>query len=161
MIFLIFYMQEFCFRRIILNLHNQGDTQEKIAEAFGLTQGRISQIINEEKCNYHGGEWGGHKPCKLDDSQLLCLKKYIASSAEECELGFIGAHWNAPRLKKLIWNKFGVSYHVSSIYSLLRRLGYSPQKYTTVDYRQDEEAVEVFVEETLPELKKKPKRKTE
>ena len=81
----------------------------------------------------------------------------MSSSAEE--VGFVGEHWNAPRLKKLIWDKFGITYHVSSIYPLLRRLGYSPQKYTTVDYRQDEAAVEIFVEETLPELKKSGKRR--
>jgi transposase len=152
-------MREICVRRVILNLHNQGDTQKKIAVALGLTQGRVSQIIKEEKRNYHGGEWGGHKPCKLNDTQLHCLKKYLGSSAEE--FGFVGEHWNAPRLKKLIWDKFGITYHVSSIYPLLRRLGYSPQKYTTVDYRQDETAVETFVEETLPKLKKKRNKKTE
>lgn len=148
-------------RKIIVNLHNQGDNQKKIATAVGLTQGRVSQILKEENNDYHGGDWGGHKPCKLNDTELLRLKQYLGSSAEESGLGFVGEHWNAPRLKKLIWHIFGVSYHVSSIYPLLRRLGYSPQKYTTVDYRQDESVVETFVEETLPALKKKLKKRRE
>lgn len=150
-------MQEITIRRIILNLYNQGDTQKKIAAATGLTQGRVSQIISEEKRDHHGGNWGGHKPCKLTDDQLEDLQKYMASSAEEH--GFVGAHWSGLRLKQLIWDKFGVSYHVNGVYGLLRRLGYSAQKYTTVDYRQNEAAAEVFVEETLPALKKSRSRR--
>jgi transposase len=145
-------------RNVISKLHNQGDTQTKIASALGITQGRVSQILRELKNKYVPGEWGGHKPCKLSDEQLKVLKKTLSLSAEY--EGFVGENWNAPRIKKFVWEKFGVSYHVSSLYSLLRRLGYSPQKYSTVDYRQDEEAVETFVEETLPALKKKPNQKT-
>ncbi|WP_448520431.1 winged helix-turn-helix domain-containing protein [Rhodoflexus sp.] len=117
----------------------------------------MSQIISEEQRNHHGGQWGGHKPCKLTASQLEDLKKCMACSAED--EGFVGPHWNARRLQQLIWDKFGVSYHVNSIYALLRRLGYSAQKYTTVDYRRDEAAVEVFVEQTLPALKKSRRRR--
>lgn len=150
-------MQNFELRKIILKLHNQGDSQKKIADAVGMTQGRISQILKEEKANKSIGDWGGHKPCKLNDSQIKKLKDYLNSSAED--VGFVGQYWNAPRVKKLIQDTFGITYHVSSLYPLFRRLGYSPQKYTTVDYRQDEEEIEKFVEETLPALKKSGNRK--
>ncbi|MCS7020145.1 MAG: hypothetical protein NZM34_13640 [Bernardetiaceae bacterium] len=113
-------MQEITIRRIILNLYNQGDTQKKITEATGFTQGRVSQIISEEKRGHHGDNWGSHKPCKLTDEQLEDLQKYIASGAEAH--GFVGAHWSRLRLKQLIWDKLGVSYYVNGVY-LLRRLG--------------------------------------
>ena len=96
-------MQDIGILRIILNLYNQGDTQKKIAEATGLTQGRVSQIISEEKRNHHGGQWGGHKPCKLTDSQLEDLKKYMASSAED--EGFVD-HIGMPNVCN---NLFGIS----------------------------------------------------
>ena len=144
-------------RQIIISLHRQGDSQAKIAEAVGLSQGRISQILKEERLGYEGGQWGGHKPCKMSAAQLLELEGYLSVSAETA--GYVGAHWDGRRIQALLSEKFGIQYHVSSIYRLLHQMNYSSQKYTTQDYRQDEQAVAHFVEETLPALKKKRFRK--
>lgn len=146
-------MQSLSKRQIIVSLHRQGDSQAKIAEAVGLSQGRVSQILKEERFGYQGGQWGGHKPCKLSEAQLLELEGYLSVSAET--EGYVGSHWDGRRIQALLSEKFGIQYHVSSIYRLLHHMGYSSQQYTTQDYRQDEQAVAHFVEETLPALKKK------
>lgn len=49
-------MQSVSKRQMVVSPHRQGDSQSKIAEAVGLSQGRVSQILKEERLGYQGGQ---------------------------------------------------------------------------------------------------------
>ena len=54
-----------------------------------------------------------------------------------------------------ILSEFGVRYHISTVSALLGELGFSWQKPETRELRRDEGAIETWVKQTWPEVKKK------
>lgn len=142
---------------LIPKLRDLGLKQGKIAEILSITQARVSQILKNPVEILP--KWGGHRGKKLTSSQLSELVSYLELGAES--FGFTGNLWDSKRVKWVIKEKLGVEYHVDYIPTLLRSIGYSPQKPKVTDYRKSEDKVRVYKENTLPELKKKPKKKEE
>lgn len=69
--------------------------------------------------------------------------------------GFDSDLWTCPRVKLLIERQYGVSYHVDHVSRLLRSLGFTPQKPTRRAIERDEEAIENWVRQDWPRIKKK------
>ena len=69
--------------------------------------------------------------------------------------GFDTDLWTCPRVKELIEREYGVAYHVDHIPRLLRSLGFSPQKPQRRAVERDEEAIERWVREAWPRVKKR------
>jgi transposase len=65
--------------------------------------------------------------------------------------------WTVARISKLITGEFGVAYHRSDVWWLLRhRLGFSPQRPVRQAKERDQAAVEQWVTQRWPEMKETP-----
>lgn len=145
---------------IILKMHEQGRSQQEIAEAVGLKQARISQLLNafrQSPDTFYDNRYQG-KPMKMDAGQLSKLDDILKKGAEA--YGFQGDVWTSPRVQAAIRETFGIEYHVRHVPRLLKAMGYTLQKPRLVDRRQAPEKVEGWLKERLPAIKKKLGTKT-
>jgi transposase len=137
-------------------LHHKGWTQQRIAEALGVTQGAVSQWLKRAR---EGGIAGLlHRkspgaPPKLTGAQKAQLPSLLERGAQA--FGFRGDIWTQPRIAQLIRKEFGVSYDPSQVGRILKSCGWSIQKPIGRDARRDEQAIERWKNERWPKLKKK------
>jgi transposase len=80
-------------------------------------------------------------------------KQLLAKGAEA--YGYRGAVWTRKRVRQLIEDEFGVSYHVDHMSYLLDKIGWSRQKPRRRATQQKQEAVEAWQAE-WPTVEKKP-----
>jgi transposase len=66
-----------------------------------------------------------------------------------------GGLWTGPQVRRLIWQRFGVHYHVDHVGRLLHQLGYSPQWPRKQAREQDGAAVARWRKRTWPRIVKK------
>lgn len=139
-------------------LHQQGWTQQRIAEALGVTQGAVSQWL---KCAREGGvealrrrKAPGAKP-RLTAGQKAQIPELLKGGAES--FGFHGDVWTRKRVAAVIQRAFGVSYHPAHAGRILRDLRWSRQKPIRRATQRDEEAIRRWQDERWPELVKKAK----
>lgn len=146
------------YRRLrVWEMHQQGYRQQAIAEALGLTQGAVSQIIARAQA---GGVEAlrhrkppGAKPRLTTAQQAELLDKLRQGATAH---GFQGDVWTCERIAQLIQRTFGVSYHPDYIGPLLRRLGWSVQRPLVRASQRDETAIAEWATTELPALKKSP-----
>ncbi len=112
----------------VWELHQKGWKQQQIAEALGLTQGAVSQIIKRAR---QGGREAlqqrkapGSKP-RLTQEQIAQLLAILLEGAQAA--GFAGAVWTSRRIAQVIEREFGVLYHPDYIGTLLKANGWSYQ----------------------------------
>jgi transposase len=138
-------------------MHQQGYRQQAIADALGLTQGAVSQIIARAKAGgvealYHCKPPGAKPRLTVAEKADLITKLRQGAPAH----GFQGDVWTCERIAELIKKEYGVSYHPDYIGPLLRQLGWSVQRPVVRASQRDEAAIEHWVASELPRLKKSP-----
>ena len=138
----------------------KGWSQQKIAEALGVTAGAVSQWMRRGR---EGGEEGlksrpraGAEP-KLTAEQRAQIPVLLAQGAEA--FGFRGDVWTATRVATVIRREFGVRYHPNHVGKLLRAAGWSVQKPIERASQRDEAAIEAWRTERWPALKRGPTRR--
>lgn len=94
------------------------------------------------------------RPPKLDLQAKKKLEKALLRGATAA--GFATDLWTCPRVCHLIQSLFGVSYHPDHMGRFLRSLGWSPQKPQRRASERDEEAIQRWIKEQWPQIKKKP-----
>ena len=139
-------------------MHQQGHRQQAIADALGLTQGAVSQIIAR-------AEAGGvealryHKPqgakSRLTAAQKMDLLDELRQGA--IAHGFQGDVWTCERIAQVIAKRYGVQYHADYIGPLLRQLGWSVQRPIVRATQRNENAIAEWAASELPALKKGPR----
>src|SRR5215211_4209066 len=136
-------------------LKAKGWSQEKIAEALGVTAGAVSQWMRRGR---EGGVAAlkrrvapGPTP-KLTAEQRVELPVLLARGAEA--FGFRGDVWTAKRVAAVIRREFGVRYHPNHIGKLLRAVGWSVQKPVQRASQRNEAEIEAWRTERWPALKK-------
>ena len=105
-------------------LHQQGWSQDRIAQALGVTQGAVSQWIRRVRDS--SGDVNalrrhpapGRQPA-LTDEQFAQLPALLAQGAEA--FGFQGDRWTTQRVGAVLNLVFGVSYHPAHVSRLLRK----------------------------------------
>ena len=136
-------------------LYQQGWKQRTIAEAFGVSEGAVSQWLRRGR---EHGLAGLHRvprpgaPTRLTDAQRDQLLGLLAQGAEA--FGFRGQVWTGPRVVHLIRQHFGVAYHPHYITQRLKDWGWSRQKPQKKAQQRDEAAIAAWPTETWPALKK-------
>jgi transposase len=147
-------MDKFYRNRCIINLCQTGQlTPAPIAQSMEVSQSRVSQLYGQFQ---EAGEAGlvvkpaTGAPPKLTTEQRAQLPDLLSKGAEH--YGFEGEVWTRLRVGEVIKQHLGVSYEVSTIGLLLKQLGFTLQKPTRRDYRQNLSRVAPWKEETLPEL---------
>lgn len=127
----------------------------EIAADLGVSR----QVVHKWKQTYdqHGLEAAKaklHPGTKklLTPTQLQDLKNIILNGAQA--QGFPSDAWTCPRVASVIQNKYDVTYSVRHVGYVLKGLGFSAQKPETRALKRDEQKIQTWVSETLPELKK-------
>lgn len=138
------------------SLKQQGWKQCTIATALGVSEGAVSQWVN--RAQRHGADALRHVPppglpSRLQAWQKLALLEMLNAGAEA--FGFRGALWTGRRVKALIHQYLGISYHPGHVTRLLKSWGYSLQKPSRQARQRDEEAIARWRDETWPALKKR------
>ena len=95
------------------------------------------------------------RPTKLAPRQLVLLPRLLARGAEA--YGFSSPIWTTQRVADLIWRRFQVRYDRDHVCRLLHRFGWSWQKPARRARERDEAAIQRWVQQTWPRLKKSPK----
>jgi transposase len=98
----------------------------------------------------------GREP-KLSEKQGQRVKRWIVGK-DPRQYGFDYGLWSRRIVQKLIQEKFGVELGLTAVGRLLARLAITPQKPLRRAYERDPAAVELWVKETYPKLKKRAKR---
>lgn len=92
------------------------------------------------------------RPCKLSAEQLAELDQILRRGA--LAAGFPTDRWTAARVKQVIQREFGVSYHVTHIPRLLRRLDWSLQQPLARAVERDEQVIQAWLTHDWPRIKK-------
>jgi len=143
-------------------LHQQGWTQQHIAQAFGVTQGAVSQWL--KRASLHGPESLRDHPApgampRLDPQQHAQLVALLLEGP--AAFGFRGEVWTCQRVAHVIQEQFGVVYHPAHVSRILAHLGWTPQKPIIRARQRDEAAIAAWYTERWPALKKSAGEKAE
>jgi len=137
-------------------LKEDGWSQKQIAQALGVSKGAVSQWMR--RAREGGAEALKHRPPsgarpRLTDEQRASLKELVSTFDAEA-YGFRGKAWTGQRLRWLIKDQFGVSYHLAHVSRVARSLGLSSQKPTRRANQRNEAAIEDWKQNRWPALKK-------
>jgi transposase len=139
-------------------LKQEGWSQQRIAEALGVSKGAVSQWM--KRARQGGGPQAlrrrlapGATP-RLSEDQRAKLPELLAQGAQAH--GFKGEVWTCERVATVIRREFGVSYHPAHVSRVVRALGLSLQKPMRRANQRDEEAIRHWKEQRWPQLKKRP-----
>ncbi len=92
------------------------------------------------------------RPCKLCESQQAELDQLLRRGAQAA--GFPTARWTAARVRRVIEREFTVTYHLTHIPRLLRRLGWSLQQPLARAAEREEDVIRAWLAHDWPRIKK-------
>jgi len=95
--------------------------------------------------------------CKMSDKQKQQVKRWILGK-DPRQYGFDFGLWTRRIVQQLILEKMGLEYCLTSVGKLLASLDITPQKPLRRAYERDPKAVQLWLDETYPVLKKRAKR---
>jgi len=122
-----------------------------------VTEGAVSQWL--KRVREGGLETLQARPApgptpRLSAEQIDQLPQLLAVGA--ASYGFQGDVWTHERVAWLIKQHFEVKYSARHVGRLLKQIGYSHQKPMQVAQQRNDEAIEQFQQEVIPEVKKSP-----
>jgi transposase len=138
-------------------LKQQGWSQQRIAEALGVSKGAVSQWMKRARDGGGGVRALKRRPApgarpRLSDEQRARVPELLERGAEAH--GFRGEVWTCERVAEVIRKEFGVSYHPAHVSRLLKALRQSLQKPQRRAEQRDEEAIDNWKQKKWPSLKK-------
>jgi transposase len=92
------------------------------------------------------------RPCYLSAKQVTRLEAALQRGARA--YGYADDYWTLARIARVIWKLFGIRYHPSSVWRVLRRMGWSCQKPQRVAFRHDDAAIAHWKHYIWPRIKK-------
>ena len=145
-------------RRKAIALLEQGHNNQEVARLVGASPGAICDW--RKAYHKHGEAFfeayspPGRKPC-LSDKQVDRLKKLLLKGPREH--GYLTELWTLQRIAEVIEKHFEIAYDPSSVWHILRRMGWSCQKPEKKAREQNPEAVAQWRQTDWPRIKKRPK----
>ncbi|HEX6350265.1 MAG TPA: IS630 family transposase [Candidatus Dormibacteraeota bacterium] len=144
-------------RRRAAELFKEGQTQAEVARFLEVSRQSASRW-------YESWRQGGltalkkapraGRPPQLTAAQLRQVERALLKGARAN--GYTTELWTLQRVAEVIARRTGVEYHPGHVWKLLRKLGWSRQKPARRAAERDQAAVETWVRERWPELKKTP-----
>ncbi len=144
-----------------LDLHEQGWSGVRIAEALGVSGGAVSQWLR--RAREGGREALRRQPppgptARLTEEQRTKLPEVLARGAEAH--GFVGNVWTTKRVATVIRRDYGVQYHPAHVSRLLRAIGWSVQRPIRRASQRKDAKVQEWHDERRAALEVKPRKKT-
>jgi transposase len=143
-------------RRLLQKLFDAGESDTEIAHLTEYSESWIRTLrtkYEKEGINLLELHKPGGSVCRLNAAQLSRLRLILDEGAES--YGLEGAFWDRKRVKYVIEQEFSIHYDIEHISDILAKLNYTLQKPVKKDFRQSADKVQVWIDKTLPEIKKK------
>jgi transposase len=148
-------------RRRALALLEEGMRPAEVARVVGTSRASVTRWRQAYEAG--GREAIEAKPhpggtSRLTDAQRKRLVRMLLQGPGQH--GYSTELWTLSRVVDLIARTFGVRYHPSAVWHILRNLGWSCQKPERRARERDEEAIATWRREDWPRIKKRPKQRT-
>jgi transposase len=127
-------------------LHQQGWTQTQIARALGVSDAAVSKWMKR------GREGGGISalrrgiycgaPARLKENQYPQLEAVLERGAGA--YGFEDDTWTQPRVAVVMEQVLGIHYSSRQAGRILRKMGWTPQKFETRALQRNEKTIQQF-----------------
>jgi len=144
------------------SLLSQGWRQSDVAREVGASREAVSRwaaaLSASGPAALRRASRAGRKP-RLSVAELEVLEGILKRGPEA--LGYATSLWTLKRVRGVIETEFGVSFHLSQIWRILRQLGWSSQLPAKRAVERDEEAIRSWKQERWPRVKKTPGAKAE
>lgn len=146
--------------RAILLVH-EGKTLEQVGQVLEVARSTVERWIERYRSTgltglLVRGPYRGKKP-RLSLDQKRELATLIREGPEDS--GLDTGVWTSPIVADLVKQRFNIAYSPSQIRRILRELGFSVQYPRQELSQADKKRQATWVEEELPKIKKKSKRK--
>ena len=144
-------------RRRAAQLFKEGHTQAEVARILMVSRQSVSRWYESWRA---GGLQALKKaprtgrPPQLTAAQLGKVERALLKGARAN--GYPTELWTLRRVAEVIERIAGVDYHPGHVWRILRGLGWTRQKPARRAAERDQEAIETWVRERWPELKKTP-----
>ena len=147
-------------RRQAMALIDRGMRSAAVARAVGVSRASVTRWRQAYAAG--GAEAMAAKPhpggpSRLTDAQRKRLVRMLLQGPRKH--GYGTELWTLARVAQLIAVKFGVEYHPSAVWHILRAMGWSCQKPERRARERDESAIETWRQEQWPDIKKRPKKR--
>lgn len=143
-------------RRTAVSLHRQGVHRRQIAAALNRHVRTISRwlaAVRDHSVEALAARPHPGAPSKLSLDQRRRLAEQLLKGA--MAHGFSTDLWTAPRVQRLIRERYGVEYHVNYIPTLLKALQFTRHKPEHRARERNEAEIEHWVQCDWPRIKKK------
>lgn len=149
-------------RMRVIALIEQGVTKKEVAKIFGVNKNSITNWVKRYKANGKKGLVGSKRGVKSEDKKLLSSEQELAiqemiidKMPDQLKLSF--SLWTRKAVKELIERELGVVLAITTTGDYLRSWGFTPQKPKKKAYEQNPKAVEKWMKDEYPKIKKKAK----
>jgi transposase len=140
------------------DLFRRGVIPAEIARRLGVSH----QVVSEWRKAWQEGGRGAlrsagraGRPAKVSSAQLAKVERALAKGAEAH--GYVTDVWTLPRVAEVIERLTGVAYHPGYVWYILRKhLRWSWQRPARQAVERDDAAIEQWVKQRWPQLKKGP-----
>lgn len=142
-------------------LLEQGHAQVEIARMLGVTAGAVSQWKKAYQAKGTKGIAAKRHPGPvpgLSGKAQKQLERILLKGARK--QGYRTELWTLPRIAEVIQRRFGVSYHPSSVWHILRKMDWSCQKPERLARERDEERIARWRKQDWPRIKKSEKKRS-
>ncbi len=154
--------ERFVIRKRAIVLLKAGKTQKELSEIFGVRPNTVSLWVKSYKAHGLKGLQDIKRGVKPEDKkllsseqELLIQKMIIDKMPDQYKLSF--SLWTRKAVKELIERELGIVIAIRTTGDYLRSWGFTPQKPKKKAYEQNPKAVEKWIKEEYPRIKKKAK----
>ena len=149
-------------RRIAVTLVQQGMRRGDVARAVGTSRASVTRWC--QAFDRRGEKGLAAKPhpggrSKLTERQRQRLLRLLAKGPRKH--GYHTKLWTLARVAEVIAVEFGVTYHPSQVWRILRAMKWSCQKPERRARERDEQAIRRWRQEDWPRIKKSPQNRSE
>lgn len=148
-------------RQMAVRRVNEGEPPSEVIESYGFCRTTIYRWLRKAR---RGGEEAlkarkaTGRPPLLGNRQKAAVARWI-SGKDPRQYGFDFGLWTRKIVSELIEKRFGVRLSVTAVGRLLAEMGITPQKPLRRAYERDPEAVERWMNEEYPRIRKRAKRR--
>jgi len=138
------------------DLFTKGVSQADIGRELGVSHQTISDwhkqwLVGGKKALKRTGAPG--RPRKLTDADLAKVERVLQKGPKAS--GYPTDLWTLARVAEVIEHTTGVKYHPGHVWKVLRSMGWSRQRPARKAMERDDEAIEQWVNERWPKVKKR------
>lgn len=149
-------------RAVAYERMKEGERPAEVSASFGMHRGWAYKLRSKAKGRGNGkralqSTRGSGRPPKLNATQQRRVFRWI-NGKNPMQHGFEFALWTRQIVRDLIEREFSVKLSLSSVGSLLAKLGLTVQKPLQRAYQRDPEAVEQWKKVTYPDIERKARK---